>query len=70
MSGGGGEVHQAGGVLRDAGDERDAGEDQLAGEQKGARGRHGVPAGQPPAGLPHLRPGRSNCTNLGFFWSI
>jgi hypothetical protein len=52
------EEPQAGRLVRDARRPGDEHQDQHAAGQEGARGRDGVPAGQPPARLPHLRPGR------------
>jgi len=51
------EVSEAGRVVRLPDDARDEDLHQLADGQEGARGRHGVPAGQSPARLPNLRPG-------------
>ena len=54
----GGEEPQARGLVRHAGGAGHGGQDEYAAGEKGAGGRDGVPAHQPPPGLPHLRPGR------------
>mmetsp|Transcript_4716 Transcript_4716/g.13569 ORF Transcript_4716/g.13569 Transcript_4716/m.13569 type:complete len:229 (+) Transcript_4716:232-918(+) len=57
VSGGGGKVPQAGGVVRHAGQPGHEHQDQHAAGQEGAGGCHGVFTRQPPARLSDLRPG-------------